>query len=302
MAPNMGRGITAPANDENIKTGAAEMQVLGSTTAAAISDLEAATGAELAGKASTGYVDAGLAGATSYTSTVESSSLARDDALAADIAGMEGMTYVGSWQSGVVYRVNDVVTHGGDSWARLTAGSTGEPGADPAAWGLVARKGDGGGFGELSETDVPGLYAPVQSAGPTYDSGPRRFTPTGGIIDPANTGSIILQRLGRAVYCRIDGLLVVPGALDAWLWPNGIPAGFTIGEFGLVVDVTGGYTGQAGMNGAVRHRLTVYQNDLRYVGYLHGATATTVEPSRADQTRRIYGWLPSWITDDREPA
>ena len=143
--------------------------------------------------------------------------------------------------------------------------------------------------------------AKVTAARP-YDSGPRRFTPTGGIIDPANAGSIILHRIGNTVYCRIDGLMVIPGALETWLWPNGIPAGFTIGEFGQVVDVTGGYTSQAGMNGAVRHRLTVYQNDLRYVGYLHGATATTVEASRSDQTRRIYGWLPAWLTPDPIPT
>lgn len=279
MAQTLANGVVIPAPGDRISAaGVQEMRTLGAS------------------------VNTGLALTQAQTAQTDLQSRARDAALADQIDGMEGMTYVGAWEPGRVYRINDVVAHGGDSWARLTAGSAGEPGASPTDWGLVARKGDGGGFGELSETDVPGLYAPVQSAGPTYDSGPRRFTPTGGIIDPANTGSIVLQRLGRAVYCRIDGLLVVPGALDTWLWPNGIPTGFTIGEFGLVVDVTGGYTGQVGMNGAVRHRLTVYQNDLRYVGYLHGATATTVEASRADQTRRIYGWLPSWITDDPEPA
>lgn len=85
----------------------------------------------------------------------------RDADLADQIAGMEGMTYVGAWESDREYRINDVVTHGGDSWARLTAGSDGEPGADSTAWGLVARKGDGGGFGELTETSVPGLWEGV---------------------------------------------------------------------------------------------------------------------------------------------
>lgn len=161
--PNMGRGIIAPANSENIVTGAAEMQTLGSTAASAIDDLEASVGAELAGKASTGYVDAGLGSASSYTASVESASLARDDVLAADIAGMEGLDYVGAWEAGRTYRVNDVVTHGGDSWARLTVGPSGEPGASPEDWGLVARKGDGGGFGELAETAVPGLYETVDN-------------------------------------------------------------------------------------------------------------------------------------------
>ena len=223
MAPNMGRGITAPANDGNIKTGAAEMQLLGSTAATAIDDLEAVTVGELAGKASTSYVDAGLEDASSYTSTVESASLARDDALAADIAGMEGMTYIGAWEPGRVYRINDVVAHGGDSWARLTAGSTGEPGVDPAAWGVVARRGEGGGFGELSETAVTGLYDTVPASGPGYDSGDLDITSS---LPGVESGSVVLTRIGWTVWLDFqDVTLTSPGSYVQW--DNGtIPTGY----------------------------------------------------------------------------
>ena len=107
-------------------------------------------------------VDSGLSLAQAQVAQVDAQSRARDADLADQVAGMEGMTYVGAWESGTSYRINDVVTHGGDSWARLTAGDAGEPGTSPTDWGLVARKGDGGGFGQLTETEVVGLYDTVE--------------------------------------------------------------------------------------------------------------------------------------------
>lgn len=140
MAQTLASGVVIPAPGDRISaSGVQEMRTLGAS------------------------VDTGLSAAQAQVAQVDAQSRARDADLADQVAGMEGMTYTGVWEPGRVYRINDVVTHGGDSWARLTAGSAGEPGVDPAAWGLVARKGDGGGFGELSETDVPGLY---DTAGP----------------------------------------------------------------------------------------------------------------------------------------
>lgn len=188
--------------------------------------LAGSTDAALAGKASTGYVDAGLydvrgfadqrfVQAASNTTAVEAASIARDDALAADIAGMEGMTYVGAWAPGTTYRINDVVTHGGDSWARLTTGSSGEPGGSPTDWGLVARKGDGGGFGELSETAVTGLYETVEPepSGPVswadLTGKPATYPSTVADVDglTAALGRIVVDRsAGERVL--IDGVMV----------------------------------------------------------------------------------------------
>lgn len=139
MATTLPYGAVVPNPDEQIsKSGVEEIRTLGAS------------------------LDSGVGAARQLATDVGAESLARDAVLADQIAGMEGMTYVGAWSVGVVYRINDVVTHGGDSWARLTAGSTGVPG-DPAHWGLVARKGDGGGFGALAETAVPGLYDTVDN-------------------------------------------------------------------------------------------------------------------------------------------
>ena len=143
MAQTLASGVVIPAPGDRISaSGVQEMRTLGAS------------------------VDTGLSAAQAQVAQVDAQSRARDADLADQVAGMEGMTYVGAWESGGTYRINDVVTHGGDSWARLTAGSAGEPGASPTDWGLVARKGDGGGFGELSETEVAGLYDPVPAVIP----------------------------------------------------------------------------------------------------------------------------------------
>lgn len=141
MAQTLASGVVIPAPGDRISAaGVQEMRTLGAS------------------------VDAGLSLAQAQVAQTDAQSRARDADLADQVAGMEGMTYVGAWQSGRTYRINDVVTHGGDSWARLTAGSTGEPGVSATDWGLVARQGAGGGFGDLVETEVVGLYDTVEAS------------------------------------------------------------------------------------------------------------------------------------------
>src|SRR5699024_10583056 len=141
--------------------------------------------------------------ATQVALDADTHSRARDAALGDQIAGMEGMTYVGAWESGRAYRVNDVVTHGGDSWARLTAGSQGTPGGSPAHWGLVARRGAGGGFGELAATAVTGLWEGVDTglaarlAALEYRSGIRDVSSLAGA-----GWSDVRAKIGRA-SCRV---------------------------------------------------------------------------------------------------
>src|SRR5699024_4375671 len=139
MAQTLASGVVIPDPGDRISAaGVQEMRTLGAS------------------------VDSGLSLAQAQVAQVDAQSRARDADLADQVAGMEGMTYVGACESGTSYRINDVVTHAWDSWARLTAGDAGEPGTSPTDWGLVARKGDGGGFGQLTETEVVGLYDTVE--------------------------------------------------------------------------------------------------------------------------------------------
>ena len=177
MAQTLASGVVIPAPGDRISAaGVQEMRTLGAS------------------------VNTGLALTQAQTAQTDLQSRARDAALADQVAGMEGMAYVGAWESGRVYRINEVVTHGGDSWARLTAGSTGEPGADPVAWGLVARRGAGGGFGELSETDVTGLYDTVPPTDTTPDTGTLTVTSA---FPQVTNGAVWIRRFGRTVHVTL---------------------------------------------------------------------------------------------------
>lgn len=207
MAQTLSSGVVIPAPGDRISAaGVQEMRTLGAS------------------------VNTGLAITQAQTSQTDLQSRARDADLADQIAGMEGMTYIGAWEPGRIYRINDVVTHGGDSWARLTAGDAGEPGADPAAWGLVARKGDGGGFGELTETDVAGLYETVDNGIESRIAALERDT---GTIDVTSSfpqvtnGSVTIRRYGPMVHVTlydVDFAGVTPPTL---FYPEGtLPPGY----------------------------------------------------------------------------
>lgn len=159
------------------------------------------------------------------------------------IEGLEGMTYVGAWSSGVEYQVNNVVTHGGDSWARLTAGSAGEPGADPAAWGLVARKGDGGGFGDLTETAVTGLYDTVPPASTLPDTG---FLTVTANFPQVTRGSVTVRRLGATVYVTLLDIEFANSTPPEFFYLTGLlPVGYrppVFTSFAALADVNGTVT------------------------------------------------------------
>lgn len=177
MAQTLANGVVIPQPGDRISSaGVDEMRALGAS------------------------VNAGLGATSAQIGQVDVQSRARDDALADQVAGMEGMTYVGAWESGTSYRINDVVTHGGDSWARLTAGSAGEPGSSPTDWGLVARKGDGGGFGDLVETEVAGLYDTVRPADTTPDTGTLTVTSS---FPQVTNGSVTIRRYGQMVHATL---------------------------------------------------------------------------------------------------
>ena len=134
------------------------------------------------------------------------------------------------------------------------------------------------------------------------DTGWVSTIPTGALVDPADPGTVDYRRIGDEVFCRLNGVSMLAGASNGWLAPNGIPAGFTIGSRGTIVDVPGGYANVDGVDRNARHRLSVQENDIAYIGYLHNWNGTAVEPARDNGSRRVFGYLPSWITDDQFPA
>lgn len=227
MAQTLSEGPVIPdiGGDEQIDpTGVGPTRVLGTSTNAALASVRVGADEGIAQASAKAVV------AEQIASAADSTSRERDVVLEGLIAGMEGMTYVGAWESGATYRINDVVTHGGDSWARLTTGSAGEPGASPADWGLVARKGDGGGFGELAETPTVGLYETVDNgiesrvAVLERDTGTRRIEAA---IPGYISGEVTLRRVGKIVMLGVNELAATPASGTTVSLPASfVPPGF----------------------------------------------------------------------------
>ena len=285
MAQTLSEGPIIPDADggERISaTGVNELRTLGSSTNAALASVRADSAA-LAADA-----EASAAVAAQIGTDADSTSRARDLVLEGLIAGMEGMTYVGAWDSGTTYRINDVVTHGGDSWARLTTGATGEPGVSSTDWGLVARKGDGGGFGELNETETVGLYDTVDSgiearlAAIEYDSGWRDITASITATPAPTGGTILVRRVGKHVYMQVNGITFADSTTSFITLSNSIiPAG-------------------------LRPPRTVdFASARRLVGDTGGSIR--VDPNGRGILYQVAGGYPilgtgSWVTDEAPPA
>lgn len=156
--------------------------------------------------------------------------------------------------------------------------------------------------GDGIQVEVPtGLAARLAAI--EYDSGWLPIAPGGPAVDPSEPGAVEFRRVDDQVFCRVVGVAILPGMSNEWLLPNGIPVGYRLGAVGQVVDVPGGYAnGATQANRAVRHRISIQEDDIAYVGYIHNWDGVTVEAARADGTRRIYGTIPSWFTDDPLPA
>lgn len=249
MAQTLASGVVIPAPGDRISAaGVQEMRTLGVS------------------------VNAGLAVAQVNAAQSDFESRARDEALEGLIAGMEGMTYTGAWEPGRTYRINDVVTHGGDSWARLTAGASGEPGAAPEHWGLVARKGDGGGFGALSETDVPGLYDTVDVGIEarlaalelmSRSTGPRDITAEFPEVEMlGGQGGITLSRTGALVQIVLYGVRVPDAASSFHHLSYRLPVGFRppSGVL-LMVPLLQGNTTSIRFRVTSSGQMTVYDHD-----------------------------------------
>lgn len=167
---------------------------------------------------------------------------------------------------------------------------------------IVAKR-DAGELAVLSSYQMMVADSTRASASGPSDTDWIDVIPSGPAVDPAEPGVVQFRRVGDQVFCRVVGVAILPGASNAWLLPNGIPSGYRLGGVGQVTDVPGGYgNGALQPNRAVRHRLSIQEDDIGYVGYIHNWNGTAVEAARADGSRRIYGTLPSWITDDPFPA
>ncbi|HXB64331.1 MAG TPA: hypothetical protein VNV42_05575 [Solirubrobacteraceae bacterium] len=96
------------------------------------------------------------------------------------------VTFKGAWGPTETYELGEAVSFGGSSYVSLIAGNLGnDPAGDPAAWALLAAKGDTGATGATGPIGQTGPAGPTGAAGATGPIGPAGTTGPAGATGPA---------------------------------------------------------------------------------------------------------------------
>jgi len=159
VGPNAGGGATGPQG----ATGATGATGVGTT---------GATGATGVGtQGATGATGASVTGATGAT-------------------GPRGLTWLGAWNSGTTYLVDEAVSYLGSSWVCIQMHSNQPPDVSPSYWDLLAEQGSTGATGLLGQTGATGPQGNVGETGATGVSiiGQTGATGVTGATGPAGFG------------------------------------------------------------------------------------------------------------------
>jgi collagen type VII alpha len=106
--------------------------------------------------------------------------------------GAKGMTWLGAWNAGVTYQVDDAVEYLGSSYVAVLTTSGTAPGIDNGTfWSLLAAAGANGPPGLAGTTGPAGPIGPVGATGPIGATGPVGATGPIGAMGPVGaTGPI----------------------------------------------------------------------------------------------------------------
>ncbi|MEO6910192.1 MAG: hypothetical protein ABI158_04630, partial [Edaphobacter sp.] len=127
--------------------------------------------------------------------------------------GAAGMTYRGTWGSGVSYQLNDAVLFGGNTYLAQASGSGLEPDLYPAAWAMLAEKGDAGPTGPAGvaaagsigtvATGLAGSQATVTNSG-TSSEAVLNFTIPQGAAGTSGSGGAPPNGLSGSMYHSVS--------------------------------------------------------------------------------------------------
>ena len=104
--------------------------------------------------------------------------------------GPTGLDWLGTWNSGTAYAVNDAVVYNGSSYISIQAGSNQEPDTSSSYWTLLAQSGAAGATGPqgpqgtTGATGATGPTGPQGSTGLTGATGPQGPQGTTGATGP----------------------------------------------------------------------------------------------------------------------
>ncbi|MFL6438189.1 MAG: carbohydrate-binding protein, partial [Terriglobales bacterium] len=85
--------------------------------------------------------------------------------------GSAGLNWLGSWNSGTVYAVDDAVSFNGSSYISIQASTNLAPDTNPAFWSLLAQQGATGAAGATGATGAIGATGPQGPQGLTGATG-----------------------------------------------------------------------------------------------------------------------------------
>jgi len=144
--------------------------------------------------------------------------------------GGPGLAARGAWSAATAYLANDVVTFEGSTWRAVAGGTNQQPSATPAAWEVLASKGDAGSAGPtgpagpsgpagiqgpqglqgpLGPQGVPGTTGP---AGPQGATGPQGVTGPQGATGPQGPGVVAKGTWSAATTYAVDDLATFAGS------------------------------------------------------------------------------------------
>ena len=98
--------------------------------------------------------------------------------------GPTGLDWLGTWNSGTAYAVNDAVVYNGSSYISIQAGSNQEPDTSSSYWTLLAQSGAAGATGPQGPQGTTGATGATGPTGPTGPPGPQGLTGLTGATGP----------------------------------------------------------------------------------------------------------------------
>jgi hypothetical protein len=104
-----------------------------------------------------------------------------------------GPAWLGAWDSGTAYAVNDAVQYNGSTFIAIAANTNREPGTQASYWSLTALKGDTGAKGDKGDTGATGAAGAPGATGATGAQGaqgPPGATGATGAQGPAGPNTI----------------------------------------------------------------------------------------------------------------
>lgn len=92
------------------------------------------------------------------------------------LGGGSALNWLGAWNSGTAYVVDDMVSRNGSSYIAILAGTNHAPESSPTYWDLIAAKGDTGSTGATGSAGTPGSTGATGATGASVFAGSKAGT------------------------------------------------------------------------------------------------------------------------------